>query len=405
MLYRQMGKTGDMVSALGYGCLRFPRKNGRVDEERTERQIVSAVERGVNYFDTAYIYTGNEAILGRILERTGLRDRVYIATKMPTFLIHSRQDMENTLQTSLDRLRTGRIDYYLIHSLMSLNGWQRLCELGVEEFLAQQRETGRIVRVGFSYHGDKTQFPLLVDAYPWDFCQIQYNYLDEHFQAGTEGLQYASAKGLGVISMEPLRGGLLGANAPDAVRAVWDRADVKRSPAEWGLRWVWNHREISTLLCGMNEEAHIGENIRAASDALPGAMTGAELALADEAKAVYQKLIKVGCTGCGYCLPCPAGVNIPQCFTYYNDFHFFRKHLFKTKYLTSSIGTFGSDPSYASLCRDCGKCEKHCPQGLPIRRHLGEVAKEMEPFYLKPVSRLVRGYYGMRKRNRIKAKD
>jgi uncharacterized protein len=396
MLYREMGRTGDKVSILGYGCMRFPKKNGRTDEERTEKQIVSAIEQGVNYFDTAYIYPGSEATLGRILAKNGFRQKVMIATKMPVFLIHNARDMANTFHTSLERLQTDHVDYYLMHNVTSIQGWQRLCGLGMEDFLANLKQSGKVGRIGFSFHGEKGQFREIVDAYPWDFCQIQYNYLDENFQAGKEGLQYAAGKGLGVIVMEPLRGGLLSGKIPESVQAVWARAGQKRTPAEWALRWVWSHPEVTVLLSGMNVEEHIQENIRIASDAAPFGLTREELALVGEARDMYRSRTKVGCTGCGYCMPCPAGVNIPACFSYYNDRHLFDDKSFRFKYAGSLIGIDGSAPSFASLCRHCGKCETHCPQGLPIQKHLQEAAKDMEGFYIKTLAGMVRGYYRLR---------
>jgi len=257
MLYREMGRTGDKVSILGYGCMRFPKKGRQIDEARVERQILSAVEQGVNYFDTAYIYNngGSEATLGRILSK-GYRDRVMVATKMPIFMVHSSEDMEGILATQLKRFQTDWIDYYLVHSITTMAGWRRLKQLGIERFLERARQSGKIRRIGFSYHGDKDQFREVVDDYPWDFCQIQYNYMDEQFQAGREGLMYAASKGLGVVIMEPLRGGFLGGKMPPQLQALWDRAEVKRTPAEWALRWIWNHPEVSLVLSGMNEEAH-----------------------------------------------------------------------------------------------------------------------------------------------------
>lgn len=397
MLYRPMGRTGDQVSILGYGCMRLPQQNGRIDEARTERQIISAIEQGVNYFDTAYFYHNgkSEAVLGKILAK-GYRDRVLVATKLPLPLVHSRKDMDTLLDTQLKRLQTDHIDYYLMHMLTGMAGWQRLKQLGVEDFLERARQAGKIRRIGFSYHGGKDQFPRIIDDYPWEFCQIQYNYFDEHNQAGRDGLEYAAAKGLGVAIMEPLRGGFLVGKMPPAVQAVWDRAPVKRSPAEWALRWIWNHPEVSLLLSGMNEESHIAENIRIAGEALPQSLSAAELALVGEVKETLGKMMKVGCTGCGYCLPCPAGVNIPLCFSSYNDKYLFNDRMPQFNYLGFTAGVDGGQPSYASLCRNCGQCEKHCPQRLPIRRHLKEVAADMERFYFKPVMGLVRGYFKIR---------
>jgi predicted aldo/keto reductase-like oxidoreductase len=396
MLYRQMGQTGDQVSILGYGCMRFPHKNGRIDEARTEKQVISAIEQGVNYLDTAYLYPGSEATLGKILAR-GYREKVLIATKLPLPLIHSRKDMETIFDAELKRLQTEYIDYYLMHCILTLEGWQRLKALGVEDFLARKLQSGQIRRIGFSYHGEKEQFKKVIDDYHWDFCQIQYNYMDERFQAGKEGLEYAASKGLGVVIMEPLRGGTLAGKLPPRIKGIWDSAGLNRTPAEWALRWIWNHPEVTVVLSGMNEEAHIEENIRIAEDARPHSLSDAELKVVDQVKEALSGMMKVGCTGCGYCMPCPAGVNIPLCFAGYNNKHLFNEAIYQIMYLTQTTGTDGGKPSYASLCRNCGQCEQHCPQGLPIRRHLQEVARDMQRFYFKPVAGLVRGYYKFRR--------
>ncbi|WP_227018806.1 aldo/keto reductase [Sinanaerobacter chloroacetimidivorans] len=395
MLYREMGKTGDQVSILGYGCMRFPRADRRIDEKRTEAQIITAIEQGVNYFDTAYVYPGSEVTLGKILSK-GYRDKVLIATKMPLFMIHSAKDMEATLDTQLKRLQTDHIDYYLMHSINSMAGWQRIKELGVEEFLLKAKEAGKINRIGFSYHGEKHQFKNIVDDYPWEFCQIQYNYMDEQNQAGKEGLSYAASKGLGISIMEPLRGGLLARKMPEEVQKVLEEHGKERTPAEWALRWVWNHPEVSLLLSGMNEESQIEENIRIADSCYPGSMTEEELETIQQAKEILTKKVQVKCTGCGYCLPCPAGVNIPVCFGYYNDKYIYNDSSARTFYMGMLSGADGGKPSYASLCLNCGKCEKHCPQHLPIRRHLKDVSKEMEKLYFKPAVGLLRGYYYLR---------
>lgn len=396
MLYRQMGKAGDKVSILGYGCMRFPRKNGRIDEERTEKQIISAIEQGVNYFDTAYIYPGSENVLGKILAK-GYRDKVMIATKLPPFMVHSAKDMESVLDTQLKRLQTDHIDYYLMHSLNSMEGWLRIKQLGVEDFLFKAKESGKIKHIGFSYHGDKNQFKHIVDDYPWEFCQLQYNYMDEHNQAGKEGLMYAASKGLGIAIMEPLRGGLLARKMPPSVRSLFEQAETKRTPAEWALRWVWNHPEVSLLLSGMNEESQIEENIRIANDAYPESLTAGELKRISDAKELLSKKLKVACTGCAYCMPCPAGVNIPLCFAYYNDKYIYEEKSPQISYLGMLAGMDGGTPAYASLCKDCGKCEIHCPQNLPIRKHLKEVSKDMEAFYFRPAVGLARGYYKLRR--------
>lgn len=390
-----MGNTGDKVSVLGYGCMRFPKKDKKIDEERTENQIISAIQQGVNYFDTAYVYPNSEVVLGRILAK-GYRDKVMIATKLPIFMVYSRKDMDNILNTSLKRLQTDHIDYYLIHAVSGMEGWQRLKQLGIEEFLKEAKQSGKIRRIGFSYHGNRDQFKDIVDDYKWDFCQIQYNYLDEYTQAGKAGLEYAASKGLGVSIMEPLRGGLLARKMPKEVKAIWDGAEVKRTPVEWALRWVWNHPEVSVVLSGMNDEANIEENLKIAEEAYPNSLSQSEQKCIDDVKIKLSEMLKVGCTGCSYCMPCPAGVNIPMVFGYYNNKHMFHEKSPQYEYLGMTIGADGGKPSYASLCKNCGKCEKHCPQKLPIRKHLKEVSRDMESFYFKPAAALIHGYYKVR---------
>ncbi len=398
MQYREMGRAGEQVSILGYGCMRFPKANGKIDEERTRKQIVSAIESGVNYFDTAYIYPNSETVLGNILAG-GYRDKVMIASKIPPFLVHSVKDMDNILETQLKRLKTDHIDYYLIHSVTSKAGWDRMKEIGAVGFLEKAKKEGKIRRIGFSYHGEGHDFKDIVDDYPWDFCQIQYNYMDENAQAGREGLLYAASKGLGVAVMEPLRGGLLAAKMPPQIKKIWSDADIEGTPAEWALRWVWNHPEVSVVLSGMNEEEQIAENIRIAETAQPNSLAGEELRCIDEVRTALRERIKVGCTGCGYCMPCPAGVNIPVCFSYYNDKSVYGGDSMIARHYMGMLGGMdGGRPSYASLCKDCGKCERHCPQHLPIRKHLKEVSKEMEPFYFRPVAGMVGGYYKIRRR-------
>jgi predicted aldo/keto reductase-like oxidoreductase len=387
MLYRQLGRTGEKLSILGYGCMRFPMRDGKVDETRTEQQIIAAIRQGVNYFDTAYLYRDgkSETILGNILAK-GYRDQVKIATKLPVYLINSRKDMDSIFATQLKRLKTDYVDFYLMHSLMSLAAWERQKSLGVLEFLQEARQAGKLRYVGFSYHGNLDDFKAIVDDYPWDFCQIQYNFLDEYFQAGKAGLEYAAAKGLGVIIMEPLRGGNLAGKVPAEVQRLWDEAAVKRSPAEWGLRWVWNHPEVTVVLSGMCEEAHIAENLKVADTAFPGSLQAEEIARVDRVKAVYRKLMKVGCTGCQYCMPCPAGVDIPLCFSLYNSKYLFdRPRQARDNYLSFTSGVNSGRPSYATLCKDCGQCEKACPQHLPIRRHLKEVAADLQPPLMKQI--------------------
>ncbi len=401
MLYREMGKTGDKVSILGYGCMRFPKKNGRVDVKRTERQIIQAIEKGVNYFDTAWIYHGgvSESILGDVLAK-GYRDKVMIATKLPLYKIHSIGDMTDILDSQLKKLRTEYIDYYLLHAVNDMGGWERLKRAGIREFAEKARKEGKIRRFGFSFHGNKEDFKSIIDDYPWDFCQIQYNYIDENFQAGREGLEYAASKGIGVVIMEPLRGGSLVGRMPREIQKIWDSSKVKRTPADWALRWLWNQPAVTMVLSGMNEEAHIEENTRLAGEVLPNSLTKDELELYEEVKEQYYRLMRVGCTGCGYCIPCPAGVDIPFCFSYYNARHFFGAKRAQWQYIAFAGGLMGGKPSYASLCKECGKCEKVCPQHLPIMERLKEVTADMESPVIRPALWLARKYFSLRGRKK-----
>jgi predicted aldo/keto reductase-like oxidoreductase len=390
MKYRAFGKNGDRVSILGYGCMRYPKKNGRVDLERTAKQIRMAIEAGVNYFDTAYVYPGSEEILGEILS-DGLREKVRIATKIPPYLVSGRAGMEKIFKTQLERLKTDYIDCYLLHALTEFEGWEKAKAKGIVEFLEDMKSKGVVRHIGFSYHGDADNFKRIIDDYAWDFCQIQYNYIDEHNQAGREGLKYAYSKGISVVVMEPLRGGRLVGRMPEQIQSIWDRAPIQRSYADWAFRWIWDQPEASVVLSGLNEESHIEENLRIADEVKANALTAEELQLYREVADKYRSLMKVGCTGCGYCLPCPAGVNIPFCFSYYNSHFLFKGNLrSKMSYIVFSSGMQGGESSQASRCIQCGKCEKVCPQHLPIRRHLGEVRSVMEPLWARSLFWLIR---------------
>ena len=299
-------------------------KEGQVDETRAIHQIRSAIDQGVNYLDTAWSYHAGESekLLGQALKE-GYRDKVKIATKLPSWMINTREDMDRYLNAQLKKLGTGHIDYYLLHGLNG-NSWNKLERLGVTAFLDASLADGRIKNAGFSFHGVLDDFKRIVDAYPWIFCQIQYNFLDQQNQAGTEGLEYAAVKDLGVVIMEPLRGGNIGLpTPPPAVEEIWQRAETPRTPVEWALRWVWNHPEVTVVLSGMNEEAHIEENLAIADTAPPNSLTQAESDLVDEVVRKYKEIMKVGCTGCGYCMPCPEGVKIPVAFDVYNKMHLF----------------------------------------------------------------------------------
>ena len=385
MLYRTMQKTGDRLSILGFGAMRLPQLDGKIDEARATRQIRHSIDQGVDYIDTAWGYHrgASEPFVGRALA-DGYREKVRLATKLPHWAVRSREDMDRFLAQQLERLRTDRIDYYLIHSLDG-PGWQRMASLGVIDFLEKAKRDGRIVNRGFSFHGTKEDFRRIVDAYDWDFCQIQYNYLDEHSQAGREGLEYAAAKGLGVVVMEPLRGGKLASGLPPEVESIFGGAAVRRTPAEWALRWIWDHPGVTIVLSGMNDETHIEENLRIAGEAHPNSLTADELQVVGRAAQAYRGSMKIGCTGCQYCMPCPAGVDIQGCFDQYNQVHMpGNKRLTRFFYVVRMGGAMTGKASNASLCKECGNCAKACPQDLPIPDLLKDVSKEFEGFWFKP---------------------
>jgi predicted aldo/keto reductase-like oxidoreductase len=402
MLFRKVPKTGDELSILGFGYMRLPtKKGGGIDEERAIRQVRYAIDKGVNYVDTApaYHFGKSEKILARALAG-GYRQKVRIATKLPPWSVHVRGDMDHILSSQLSTFRTDHIDYYLLHSL-SKASWEKMRGLGVEGFLDTAKKDGRIINAGFSFHGDLATFKEIIDAYDWDFCQIQYNYLDEHNQAGTEGLEYAAGKKIAVMIMEPVRGGNLAGNVPEEIKKTWDESPVKRSPAEWALRWVWNHPEVTIVLSGMNDEAHIDENLQIAGEALPNSLSSSELAIISRVRDAYQRLMKINCTGCGYCMPCPAGVDIPGCFSLYNAHYLFAHDRSAKFHYFGRHGGLLSNVSYAGLCRQCGKCAKSCPQHLPVPDRLREVSKEMEGGMKFIVPVLKSGLWCMNKIGRI----
>lgn len=386
MQFRKVPKNGDQLSILGYGCMRLPLKRGSIDRDLASRQILGAVEQGVNYIDTAVPYHNgkSEPFLGRLFAENGGRDKVKLATKLPHWSAHAKADMDAILDKQLKDLRTDRIDYYLVHNLNG-NSWQKAKENGVREFLDDALKKGKIVNAGFSYHGGTEDFKTVVDDYDWTFCQIQYNYLDTQNQAGTAGLKYAAANDLAVMIMEPLRGGNLAKTPPPEVAALWKKLNPGRSPAEWALRWVWNHPEVTVVLSGMNRDRHIRENITMASKALPDAFSDDELNVVDEVQATFRRVMKVGCTGCQYCMPCPKGVNIPACFEYYNSRYTFKDWEGLIHYLANNGGAVSGVPSLASQCVQCNACVEKCPQDLAIPHILEDVAKTMEGFLSRPL--------------------
>ena len=379
MNYR-LDKYGNKLSVLGFGCMRFQQKMGKIDMEKAEQQIMTAFQNGVNYYDTAYIYSGSEAAIGEIFEKNGIRDQINIATKLPHYLIKSRDGLDKLFAEELKRLRTDHVDYYLMHMLNDVATWQRLKEMGIEEWIAGKKASGAISQVGFSYHGNSETFCRLVDAYDWDFCQIQYNYLDEHSQAGRRGLQHAAAKGLPVIIMEPLRGGKLVNTLPEEAKKIMADYKIRYTPAQWAFRWLWNQPEVTVVLSGMNTNEMVLDNVHTASTAHVGQLGQEEKEMLKQVVKAINAKMKVGCTGCGYCMPCPKGVDIPGTFAAYNRlygegwFSAFREYVMCT--------ALRKNPASASNCVGCGKCEKHCPQHIAIRENLKGAQKELEgPIY------------------------
>ncbi len=383
MNYRQ-DKYQNNLSILGFGCMRFTQNLGRIDLEKAEKEIMAAYDAGVNYYDTAYVYPGSEAALGQILQKNGIRERVYIATKLPHYLIKSLDTLEKLFREQLKRLKTDYIDYYLMHMLTDVDTWGRLRALGIEGWLEEKKRSGQIRQVGFSYHGNTDMFCKLVDAYGWDFTQIQYNYMDEHSQAGRRGLQYAHSKGLPVIIMEPLRGGKLVNLLPEDAKRLFREHPKQFSPAQWAFRWLWDQKEVTCVLSGMNSLEMVRENCAAAGEAGADQLTVSDQAMLRQVVSAINGKMKVGCTGCGYCVPCPKNVDIPGTFAAYNRLYTEGKFSGLKEYFMCTAARKTS--TAASNCIGCGKCESHCPQHLPIRQELKNAQKELEV----PVYRIAR---------------
>ena len=376
MKYRK-DRYGNELSQLGYGCMRFTTKGSKIDYEKAEREVLYAIEKGVNYFDTAYAYSGSEECLGRILEENNVRGKVNIATKLPQYLVRSMKGIEKIFNEELTRLRTDHIDYYLMHMFTDISEWERLKTYGIEEWITARKADGSIRQIGFSYHGDTEMFLQILDAYDWDFCQVQYNYLDETSQAGRRGVEAAEKKGIPVIIMEPLRGGKL-VNLPvKAKRELRDSGKGYTAP-ELGLRWLWNQTGVTVVLSGMNSMEMVEENIRIASDAEPGSFDQSDFALVDSVKAIIKEKEKVGCTGCRYCMPCPSGVDIPGNFHHWNLMYIEGKKNPVRFEFARNVG-LQEKPGFATQCVGCGKCEMHCPQHIQIRKMLKKADKDLRP--------------------------
>ncbi|MBR3575125.1 MAG: aldo/keto reductase [Lachnospiraceae bacterium] len=380
MQYRQ-DKNGNSLSILGFGCMRFPKNGNNIDMEEAEREIMEAFNSGVNYYDTAYLYPGSEAAIGEIFEKNGIRDKIRIATKLPQYLVSNNAALDKYFNEELTRLRTDYVDYYLMHHLTDIAMWEKLKKVGILEWIRDKKACGQIRNIGFSYHGNTDGFLKILNDYDWDICQIQYNYFDVNTQAGVDGLKAAAAKGIPVVIMEPLRGGKLVNMLPESARKTMQESGRNWSPAEWGLRWLFDQPEVTVVLSGMNSVEMVRENCNTADTAPAGHFTEEDHKTLAEVTARIRELEKVGCTGCRYCMPCPKGVDIPGAFRCYNAMFIESKSDGRFQYaqtvgLTKELG-------FPSQCIECGKCEMHCPQNIPIREKLKEADKALRPLPYK----------------------
>ena len=379
MQKRLIKKTGDEISALGFGAMRLPLKNGKIDRVKAKELIYHAIDSGVNFIDTAYLYGDSESFLGEIITPE-IRPKVKICTKLPSINVRKYEDMEKFLSEQLERLRTDYIDYYLIHAV-DLKTINRLIKRNLFKFIKKAKNEGKIRHIGFSYHGPKEEFEIIIDGYDWDVVMVQYNYFDENVQASMEGIEYAASKGMGVFVMEPLKGGILAGKMPDKVEEIFKRADPNKSNADWALEWVLNNRNITCVLSGMNTFEQLKDNLKIANKTTPLSMTFEEMETVELAKRVMRDSLKINCSTCGYCMPCPQGVNIPECLKIYNE-----KYLFNHKgFINSSfmdyyqyVGGIMGSKGNAGLCNGCGKCLRKCPQKLNIIDELKKVKKEFE---------------------------
>jgi predicted aldo/keto reductase-like oxidoreductase len=380
MQYRKDVKSGNNLSVLGFGCMRFPKSFGAIDMKKTESLVMTAIDKGINYFDTARIYPGVEEALGAILANNNAREKVFVSSKLPTWTSRTMEDIDKHFNLTLEKLKTNYIDYYFMHMLSELSTWEKLKQSGIEEWIAKKKREGQIRQICFSFHGIREQFLSILNVYDWDAALIQYNYSNENYQAGITGLKAAHDKGIPVLIMEPLLGGRLVTNLPRGVTGAFKKTRPEWSSAAWGLNWLWDQSEITTVLSGMNEMEQLEDNIAIAEKAAVGSLTEIEKNTFAEVRAIFNNVYKIKCTGCGYCLPCPKDVNIPECFTAYNISYAVNYYKGLRQYL-QSVSFTAKNMRNAGKCVACGKCENHCPQSLPIRDNLKFVRKRLEPLW------------------------
>jgi predicted aldo/keto reductase-like oxidoreductase len=390
MRFRTDKKSGHRLSILGFGCMRFPKNFGSIDLRKTENLVIGALEGGVNYFDTAYMYPGSEEALGVILRKNRAREKIHIATKLPLVFVRGPEDFDKFFDRQLERLGTPYVDYYLMHMLTDRGFWEKLRSWGIEDWIEKKKKAGQILEAGFSFHGDKDEFLKLLEVYNWDFSQIQYNYSDENYQAGVTGLRKAAEK-MSVMIMEPLLGGKLAVGLPREVVEIFKREAPERSPAAWGLNWVWDQEEVTLLLSGMEDQRQLEENLALADKAQAGMIGSEERETYRRVLEIFNNAYKIRCTGCGYCMPCPRNVNIPGCFAAYNT-SFSMGYILGMQQYTTSTGITSERRSGCGLCVKCGTCESRCPQHIPIIKSLEMVRKRMEPFWYRAGIALFRAF-------------
>ncbi|MDR0531844.1 MAG: aldo/keto reductase [Oscillospiraceae bacterium] len=390
MLYREDPKSGNQLSILGLGCMRFVRGiTGQIDIDRAEALCKAAVEAGVNYFDTAYVYGGSEQALGQVFARNpGLRTKIYLATKLPVHNCKAYEDFDKIFGQQLERLRTDNVDYYLIHNLTSLADWEGLVALGIEGWIQEKKAAGQIKQLGFSFHGTQVEFFKLLEAWPWEFVQIQYNYSNENYQAGRLGLQKAHEMGLPVIIMEPLLGGKLANGLPKKAEQLLAGAAPDRSPASWAMRWIWDQPECTLALSGMNAPEQLEDNVKTANESPAGCLDERERQALQSAGDAFRETFKIPCTGCNYCMPCPKGVNIPGCFAAYNASRAVGLFTGFQQYFSSTDAVHPATCHSPYQCVQCGQCEKKCPQNIAIMARLRDVRKKFEPRIFHTVLKL-----------------
>jgi len=396
MQFRTDKKSGNRLSALGFGCMRFPKGVAGTDLRKAEELVMRAIEGGVNFFDTAWLYPGNEEALGAILDRNRARGKAHIATKMPLLMVKGPSDFDRFFAQSLRRLKTDYVDYYLLHMITDMDLWAKLKGWGIEGWIERKKKAGQIRQIGFSYHGSHGEFMKVIGDYDWEACMIQHNYFDENFQAGAKGLRKA-AETMPVFVMEPLLGGKLATGVPKAAVEIFRKANPDLSPAAWALNWLWNQEEVTLLLSGMSEVAQLEENMALAAAAKAGMHGEPEAAAYRDALAIIKRGYKVRCTGCNYCMPCPRGVNIPACFSAFNTSHAMGFKAGAQQFITST-GFMAEKSGSPSRCNRCGKCEPLCPQKIPVAESLRRVERRLEPPWLKFIGVCARAFLGRKRK-------